>query len=370
MAAGINPSAERQEIREAVAVRNEAERRYNAGEARIGSFEEVARRWFETKKATWMESYSQKVIRRLELHAFPRFGELDLAEITPKIALDACRIVEKRGTLETAHRVLELCSDVFKFAIAEGKSLQNPCRDVAGALKRPEVNHFAAVVKPDELASLLRSIDVYNGSFVVGCALKLIPMLMVRPGELRQAKWDEFDLDNGLWYVPSARMKRTKVQKEKGEAHLVPLARQAVVVLESLFQLTGRTGVVFPCEGRPGRFMSENTTNMALRSMGYTSDVVTSHGFRATARTLIVELLELPAEIVEMQLAHSVKDANGTAYNRTQFLIKRIEMMQVWADFLEDLRLGRSQVKHPVLPEFKPVTRRLASNEPTNRLVA
>lgn len=321
-------------------------------------FEVVARRWFSVKRDQWMDSYSTKVIRRLELHAFPRFGDMPLSRIRPRTVLDACRLVESNDTLETAHRLREHCSSVFRFAIAEGADLRDPCQDIRDALKKPSVKHFAAITKPIELAQLLRAIHGYSGSAVVKSALQLAPMLMVRPGELRLAMWDEFDLDNGLWYIPSIRMKRTKVEKQHGEPHLVPLPRQAVEVLEALYRRTAATGQVFPAEGRPGRFMSANTLNAALRAMGYSGAQATAHGFRATARTLIVELLDYPEAVVEMQLAHAVKDANGTAYNRTEFTRKRFEMMQAWADYLEDLRLSRSKIQHPVLPEFVPVSAR------------
>lgn len=261
-------------------------------------------------------------------------------------------------TLETAHRLREHCSSVFRFAIAEGADLRDPCQDIRDALKKPSVKHFAAITKPTELAQLLRAIHGYSGSAVVRSALQLSPMLKVRPGELRLSLWDEFDLDNGLWYIPSIRMKRTKVEKVHGEPHLVPLARQAVEVLEALYRRTGLSGQVFPAEGRPGRFMSDNTLNAAPRAMGYSGTQATAHGPRATARTLIVELLDYPEAVVEMQLAHAVKDANGTAYNRTEFTRKRFEMMQAWADYLEDLRLGRSKIQHPVLPEFVPMSAR------------
>ena len=370
VAVGQDPSNERRQQRAVIVKRVEAERRLESGEAPVGSFEEVARRWFEVKKEEWVVGYSSKVLRRLELHAMPHFGRKLLADITPKMVLDACRTVERRGTLETAHRVRELCSAVFCFGVSEGMDITDPCRDIRNALKRPESNHFAAITKPKELAGLLRSIEAYGGTFVVRCALKLAPMLMVRPGELRQSRWESFDLDNRLWYIPSALLKRTKEQKKNGEPHLVPLPTQAVEILEELFELTGRTGIVFPCEGRNGRYMSDGAINTALRSMGYSSDIVTGHGFRATARTLMVELLRFPEAVAEMQLAHVVKDENGTAYNRAEFIEMRIEMMQAWANYLEDLRLGRSKVNHPVLPEFTPVTHRLAANQATKTLIA
>lgn len=363
IATGQNPSNERKKKRADICEMLEVDRRTESGEPPIGCFEEVARRWFEVKKSDWMETYSSKVLRRLELHAFPEFGNKQLKDITPKIVLDACRIPEQNGNEETAHRVRELCSAVFCFAISEGEDLTDPCQPIRGALRRPESNNFAAITDPTALAGLLRSIEGYGGTFVVRSALKLAPMMMVRPGELRLARWTEFDLDNGLWYIPSARLKRTKEQKKNGEPHLVPLCTQAVEILETLFLLTAKTGVVFPAEGRPGRCMSDGTVNAALRAMGYsTKEIVTGHGFRATARTLLVELLNFPEAVAEMQLAHAVKDANGEAYNRAEFLKLRIEMMQAWGKYLEDLRLGRSKIVHTVLPEFRPVTLRLETH--------
>lgn len=297
------------------------------------------------------------------MHAFRLLGRIQLRDIKPITVLDACRVVERGGTLETAHRLREHCSLVFRFAISEGCDLRDPCEAIRGALKKPVVKHFAALTKPDELAEVLRCIESYFGTFVVQSALRLTPMLMVRPGELRQARWDEFDLQNGQWNIPSERLKRTKAQKKTGKPHWVPLPKQAVKILEDLYVITGQSVFVFPAEGRVGRCMSDGTVNAALRALGYsTQDTVTGHGFRATARTLLVELLNFPESVAEMQLAHAVKDVNGTAYNRTEFLQKRVEMMQAWADYLEDLRLGRSKVKHPVLPTFIPVTQRLTGN--------
>lgn len=364
VAAGQDPSETRKQSKKVIEQEREVERRVREGEPALGSFEEVGRRWFATRKHEWCESYSTKVLRRLELHAFPYIGHLPIGDIDPPKVLEVCRRVENNGTLETAHRVMELCSLIFRFAIAEGMLRFDPARDIRGALKKPVTTHFAAVTKADDLARVLRDIDAYQGTFVVRCALQLTPMVMVRPGELRLARWEEFDLDNGLWYVPSERLKRTKDQKENGDPHLVPLAPQAVAILEDLFSLTGRTGLVFPAEGRQGRCMSENTLNTAFRNMGYsTKEDVTAHGFRATARTLAVELLNFPEAVVEMQLAHVVKDENGTAYNRTEFLQKRFELMRAWADYLEALKKGRQTIQHPVLPTFTPVTQRLSANQ-------
>lgn len=371
VAAGQDPSELRKEERRKIAERLEAERRLKNGEALAGSFEEIARRWFAVRKDDWVEGYSSKVIRRLELHVFPYVGARPIQDLSAPDILIVCRRVEDSGSRETAHRVLELCARIYEFAIGEGVQLNNFCRDLRGALMRPKSRNFAAITKPAELAPLLRSMEGYHGTFVVSCALRLAPMLMLRPGEMRQARWKEIDLDHGLWYVPSHRLKRKKEEKENGASHLVPLPKQAIAILEELFLLTGRTGLVFPAEGRTGRCMSDGTINAALRALGYsTQETVTGHGFRATARTLLVELLEFPEAAAELQLGHAVKDANGTAYNRTEFLRKRIAMMQAWADYLEDLRLGRSTIEHPVLPEFTPVTLRLAANQSCVKAVA
>jgi integrase len=362
VAAGVNPSAERKQQRAAVAVQIEAERRIKAGESPVGSFEEVARRWYEVTKAQWVDGYGSKVIRRLEIHVFPYMGTRMITSIEAPDVLAVCRRVEAQGTLETAHRALEHCSNVFRFAIAENAVKSDPCRDLRGALRKPIAGHFAAITNPRELADLLRATHAYHGTFVVRSALQLAPMLLLRPGELRQARWEEFDLDNAMWFVPSERMKRSKVQKEDGDPHYVPLAKQAVAILEDLFLLTGRSGFVFPAEGRTGRTMSNGTVNAALRVLGYSGDVVTGHGFRATARTLIAEVLGFDAAVVELQLAHEVQDENGSAYNRTEFILKRQEMMQAWANYLEELREDRADHRrHAVLPEFTPVTKRLVA---------
>lgn len=269
-----------------------------------------------------------------------------------------CRRIELQGSLETAHRALEHCSNICRFAIAETLLLTDPCRDLRGALEKPTPKHFAAITKPRGLATLLKAIHAYHGSMVVRSALRLAPMVFLRPGELRQTTWAEFDLDNGIWLVPSMRMKRTELQKkENGQPHFVSLPRQAAEILESLWCLTGPEGFVFPAEGRAGRPMSDGTMNAALRSLGYPSNVVTAHGFRATARTLIAEVLSIDPAVVELQLAHQVKDANGSAYNRTEFIEKRRVMMQTWADYLDALREGRADLRsHAAFPEFRPVT--------------
>ena len=227
----------------------------------------------------------------------------------------------------------------------------------------PQWRNFAAILDPKALGALLRAIDNYGGTFVVSCALRLAPLVMLRPGELRQAKWSEIDLDNGLWLIPSKRMKRTLAEKENGEDHLVPLPRQAVAILESLFPLTGRADFVFPSGRGGGRSMSANTLNVALKTMGYdTQEDMTAHGFRATARTMLVERLKWSSQYAEMQLAHSVPDANGTAYNRAEFEEDRQKMLQEWADYLDELRSGNVTSGQSLRDRFKPVTHRWASH--------
>ncbi len=364
VAAGINPSELRKQKRAVIVARLEAERRVSEGLPAIGSFEDVARRWFETRQKDWMESYSSKVIRRLEIHVFPFIGHMPIASIEPIHLLKMCRHIQKKGTIETAHRALEHSSNVFRVGIAETLLKTDPCRDLRGALEKPITTHFSAITKPRPLADLLRAIDGYHGSMVVQSALRLTPMLMLRPGELRKAKWEEIDLETGQFFVSSMRMKRVKQQKESGDPHFVSLPKQAIDILWDLYDLTGRGDFVFPAEGRPGRCMSDGTINAALRSMGYSGDMVTAHGFRATARTLLAEALSIDPAVVELQLAHEVKDANGTAYNRTEYIKKRMTMMQAWADYLDQLRNGTADFSsHAELPEFRPMTVRRRSQE-------
>lgn len=359
VASGEDPSRLRKESRQIISDQVAAEKRAKRGDPPIGCFEEVARRWIETKRHVWTEGYCHVQLRRLQMHVFPTVGFLQLEDIKPKMMLEVCRKVETSGHLDTANRLREISSQVYRFAIAEGRDLRNPCTDISDALKKPVVKHRSAITNPEQLGQLLRAIDEYSGSFLVRCALQLMPHLMLRSSELRMAEWREFDLDNKLWYIPAARMKGPKISKQNKPAHFVPLSRQVVSILEELFELTGRGDVVFPSQGRLGRCMSENTLNIALRAMGYDGSIVTSHGFRATARTLLVEVLGYAESVAEMQLAHVVKDSLGTAYNRTQFIPQRLEMMQGWSDYLDDLKYGRATVTHPVLPKFTPVTNRL-----------
>ncbi len=304
------------------------------------SFVAIAREWYAVKRADWSASYGEKIIARLEADVFPYIGRRPVADVTPPELLDTLRRIEGRGVVETAHRARENCSQVFRYAVATGRATSDPARDLKDALKTPVVKHFPAITKPERLADLLRACAGYAGTPVVRTALLLAPMLLLRPGELRHAQWAEFDLDASAWLVPAARMKREKAGKLQGAPHLVPLPVQAVEALRELEPLTGRNAYVFRGERHHDRPMSENTVNAALRAMGFAAEEVTGHGFRATARTMMVERLGVDESVIEAQLAHSVKDSLGRAYNRTEFIEQRRAMMQTWADYLDKLRQG------------------------------
>lgn len=324
---GVNPNEAKRAKKEEVAAKT------------INSFEAVTREWFAHRKDEWAPSYGEKIMRRMEVDVFPYVGGKSISEITPPELLEVLRRIEKRGAIETAHRALENCGQVFRYGVATGRIPSDPSRDLKGALRKPMVKHMAAITDPADLAALLRAIDGYAGTHVVRCALKLAPMLMLRPGELRMARWEEFDLDAATWTIPPERMKRQRAGKMNGDPHMVPLPRQAVEVLRDLHPLTGPAGLVFRGERDHDRPMSENTVNASLRRMGYdTQTQVTGHGFRATARTILDEHMGYDRAVIEAQLAHSVADSLGRAYNRTEFLKQRREMLQAWADYLEGLR--------------------------------
>jgi len=337
LAQGVDPSADRREAKEAATRQLANEKLAAAGLPGQGCFEQVAREWYENHRADWAPSYGSKIMRRLEVDVFPHIGMLPPAQVSPRLLLDVLRKIESRGVVETAHRALENCSQVFRYAVASGLAESDPGRDLKDALKRPKAKHFPAILDASRLGELLRAIDGYAGTHVVRAALKLAPMVMLRPGELRFASWEEFDLDAAIWTVPASRMKRTVEGKTSGKPHLVPLSTQAVAVLRDLFPITGQSAFVFRGERHHDRPMSENTVNAALRAMGFPKDEVTGHGFRATARTMLDEALGVPPAVIEAQLAHSVKDSLGKAYNRTEFMDQRKKMMQVWSDHLDAL---------------------------------
>ena len=343
IAGGVDPSADRKATKEAGARAAAAAKRAQVGLPPEESFEAVAREWHEIRKGDWSVSYAEKIMDRLEADIFPFIGRRPVGAVSPPELLAVLRKIEARGAIETAHRARENCSQVFRFAVASGRAERDSAADLKDALRKPVVKHFPAITKPDRLAELLRAIWAYQGTPVVRAALRLAPMLFLRPGELRHAQWPELDLAGGMWTVPAQKMKREKAGKESGPPHLVPLPRQAVDELKGLEPLTGRSVYVFRGERHHERPMSENTVNAALRAMGFPADEVTGHGFRATARTILAERINVDEAVIEAQLAHSVKDSLGRAYNRTEFVEQRRRMMQTWADFLESLRLGEGQ---------------------------
>jgi len=315
-----------------------------AGEDRAAdSFEVIAREWYSAYKGQWTAGHAKNILGRLEREVFPYLGSIPIEEIKAPDVLKVLKRIESRGILETAHRIKTIISQVLRHAIAHGRRADRDCTaDLKGALPPASTKHFSALTSPKDVAPLLRAIDSFNGSFIVKSALQLAPMLFVRPGELRGMEWAELNLDAAEWNIPVERMKlktQTKIDR-KGQFHLVPLSSQAVQILKALYPLTCHSKFTFPSLRTPLRQISENTVNSALRRLGYTGDEMTGHGFRATARTILDEVLGFRPDIIEHQLAHAVKDANGRAYNRTSFLKDRRQMMQTWSDYLDGLKVG------------------------------
>ena len=301
------------------------------------TFKLVAVEWFDKQEPQWSEAHAKRSRAQLERDLFPWIGERRMADIAPVELLATLRKVEERGAVETADRGLMLARQVWRYAVATGRVDRDITADLKGALSPYRGKHFAAITDPVRLGDMIQSIRAYKGGPIVRAALQLAPMLFQRPGELRGAAWAEIDLDEALWTIPAARMKRGKDGKENGDPHLVPLPRQAVDILRGLHGFTGHGEMVFPGERSHERPISENSVRTALITLGYTPDIQTWHGFRATARTMLAERLDCDPMVIEAQLAHAVKDANGRAYNRTQYFKHRAAMMQQWADYLDKL---------------------------------
>ena len=255
--------------------------------------------------------------------------------------------MEARGAIETTHRIKDACGQVFRYGIAAGHCTRNPAADLRDALRPVPTRHHAAIVDPKRAGELLRDMMAYQGHPVTRAALQLSALLLLRPGEVRQLEWAWIDLDAATLTVPAEMMKRKKAEKANGVPHVVPLAPQAVAILRDLHPLTGHGRYVFPSLRKDGRCMSENTVRSALRRMGYGNDDMTAHGFRAMARTMIAERLGIAPEVIEAQLAHAVADALGRAYNRTQYLEQRRDMMVKWAAYLDQLRDGAQVIAFP-----------------------
>jgi integrase len=319
IASGISPS----EVRKA--------QKAARAESNLNSFEVVAREWFQRFSPLWSPSNTEKVKARLEKDLFPWIGQRPIAELKAPELLATLRRIEARGAVDTAHRVKQNCGQIFRYAIATGRAERDVSADLKDALTRTKKKHLAALTDPKDVAPLLLAMDDFKGSFVVRCALKLAPLVFVRPGELRHAEWSEIDFDTAEWNIPAQRMKMK-------EPHLVPLSTQALEILKELHPLTSNSRYLFPSIHTNTRPMSENTVNAALRRLGYTSNDMTGHGFRAMARTILDEVLGFRPDYIEHQLAHAVRDPNGRAYNRTAHLSERRKMMQQWADYLDGLK--------------------------------
>lgn len=309
--------------------------------AAANSLEAVARELHATKASSWSATYAARWIERMEKDVFPHLGRLRLPDITAPMVLEVLRKVEKRGANETAHTLRQTTGQVFRYGVQTGRCERNPVTDLHGALKPLVVQHMAAVVEPRKAGELLRAIHDYSGQPMTRTALQLSALLFQRPGNIRQMEWAWVNLDGGMLTIPAQAMKRRLHQKINGRPHLVPLAPQAVAILRELHPLTGHGRYVFPSLRTGERPMSDNTVNAALRRMGFASDEMTAHGFRAMARTLMGERLPgIDPEVIEAQLAHGKTGPLGAAYDRADYLEQRRKMMRTWADYLDRLRRG------------------------------
>lgn len=324
LAAGIDPG--------------QARRAEKLAQAGAESFEAIAREWHAKFSPSWVASHGDRILKRLEKDLFPWIGKRPIAEIKAPELLAVLRRIESRGALETAHRAMQNCGQVFRYAVATGRAERDPTGDLRGALPAPKEKHHASIIEPKRIGELLRAIDAYEGFFATKCALRLAPLVFVRPGELRKAQWREFDLDKAEWRIPAERMKMR-------EQHIVPLSRQAVAILRELEPLTNKaipSKPDAPCYVFPGgrsreRPMSENAILAALRRMGYAKDEMTGHGFRSMASTLLHEQ-GWNHQVIERQLAHAERNAVSAAYNFAEHLPERRKMMQAWADYLDGLK--------------------------------
>ncbi len=323
VAQGIDPSAQR--------VSEKATRHESAA----NSFEAIAREWVLIVGKTKTPEYTQRILRRMENDIFPAIGSKPIVDIKPAEVLKAVRKIESRGTFETAHRALGECGRVFRYAVSSQRAERDVTADLRGALQPVKPTHFAAMTEPKAVGELLRAIYDYQGSPPVAAALKIAPQVFVRPGELRRMEWEHINFDTKEW-----RYLVTKTQTE----HIVPLSKQVIEILKELKRLTGHGHYVFPSQRAGGRPMSDNAILAAFRRMGIGKDEMSGHGFRAVARTILDEVLGVRPDLIEHQLAHAVKDANGRAYNRTSHLPERKKMMQQWADYLDTLRIGAEVV--------------------------
>jgi integrase len=337
----------RQKHREAQALRrtgsdpNTAKREAAQAQRRASqnTFGIVAGEWLDVMESKWSAGHLQTTKDRIRRDLTPFLDTRAISEIQAHDLLVLLRKIEARGAGETAHRVRFILSQIFRYAVASGRASSNPAADLSGTLKQVVEGHHAAITDPKKLGQLMRDIEAYRGSPVVRAALMIHALTFQRPGEIRGMRWDELDLEKGQWLIGADRMKSSLRKKATGEPHLVPLADAASSVIRGIEPITGGGELVFPGQRGQGRAISENTCRQALRTLGYSNEDHTPHGFRATARTLIDEKLNFRVEVIEAQLAHSVRDSLGRAYNRTTFEAERRQMMQAWSAYLASLSL-------------------------------
>lgn len=329
LADGIDPSEAKRAEKHAAVV------------AAANTFEQVAIEFHSIKQEAWSPKYAERWLSTMKTYLFTALGKRPLSAITAPELLGVLRLVEKRGILETAHTLKQNAGQVFRYGIQSGRCERNPAADLTGALKPITTKHMAAILEPKRVGDLLRAIDGYEGQPTTRVALALSALLFQRPGNIRQIEWAWLDLDKAMLTIPAEKMKRRKGGKLNGRPHFVPLARQSVELLKELQPLTGSRQFVFPSLRTGSRPMSDVTINSALRRMGFASDEMTAHGFRAMARTLIAENMPgIDPGVIEAQLAHGKSGPLGEAYDRAEYMAQRQQMMQRWADYLDKLRQG------------------------------
>ncbi len=330
---GIDPSANRK-----------AEKSAQTGEIK-DSFKIITLEWLIKMKSEWVDSHYSKIEARMKNDILPWLGHMPIKEIKPMDILQALKRIESRGAIETARRACENIGQIFYFAILTGRAERHPAPQLVRSLSKPKEKHMAAITEPLKVGELLRQMDTYTGTFIVRCALQLAPLVFVRPGELRQAEWNDINLDTAEW-----RFKASKTHQD----HIVPLSHQAVDILKSIYPYSGHGRYVFPSHRSDTRPMSNNAVLSAFRRMGIAIEEMSGHGFRAMARTLLAERLRYPEIIIEHQLAHQVRDVHGRAYNRTKFLDDRKKMMQDWANYLDNLREGQNILPDGIVNSYAP----------------
>lgn len=318
LAKGIDPAAHKQAVKAAVRAATE------------NTFEVVAREWYDKNKGIWVTHHGDKILARFEKDIFPLVGGMAVSDVTAPEILKALRRIEARGAVDTAHRTLQNCSQVFRYAIATGRAERDPAADLRGALPPVKATSLASIKEPKAIGALLRDIDAYQGNYIVRAALRMAPYVFVRPGELRRAEWPEFDIEKAEWRIPAARMKMR-------QQHIVPLARQVVDILDDLRNYTGNGRFLFPSMRSNTAPISDMTLLGGLRRLGYTKEQMTVHGFRSMASTLLNEQ-GYNRDWIERQLAHGERNSVRAAYNFAEYLQERRRMMTEWADYLDSLK--------------------------------